>query len=163
MEQSWSISHSGFVPNSTYAKLWVFSSFRQILVVWSSTACPGARCRAAAAACHELLLCRSPLPLSITAARAGVSSTGSEMCHPLTWLEVGNMWRNIFFRAEADGSGHWTERTFLVCCAPTKPTECLNTRIALNLKEGKISGKAEWLKGLSDLTLQKYGRQVGKM
>lgn len=163
MEQSWLISHSGFVPSSTYAKLWFFFSLRQNLVVWSSTTCPGVRCRAAAAACQELF-CRSMLPWALLQpGQQWAASTGR--CAPLLMagLEVENMWRNISCAAEADGSGHWTERTFLMCCAPTKPTECLNARIALNLKKRKISGKAERLKGLSDLTLQKYGRQVGEM
>lgn len=35
-------------------------------------------------------------------------------------LEVENMWRNIFFQAEADGSGHGMERMFLLCCAPNQ-------------------------------------------
>lgn len=78
-------------------------------------------------------------------------------------LVLENVWRSIFFQAGADGSRHGTERMFLMCCALSKLTECLNARIALNLEQRKISRKAERLKGLSDLTLQKYRRQVGEM
>lgn len=72
------ISHSGFVPNSTFTKVQVFSSSRQILVVWSSTTSPGVHCKTAAAACHRLLVCRL-LGQEWEASKA-ICAT------PLTWL-----------------------------------------------------------------------------
>lgn len=144
MEQSWLISHSGFVPNSTYAKLWVFSSFRQILVVWSSTTCPGVL--SSRTSCCSAGPCS---PLSIATARAGVSSIQSELCHPFSWLWSWRTCGGTFsVKQRQMEAGTEQRERFWYVVLPQNPQKYLNARIALNLKKRKIRGKAEQLKGL---------------
>lgn len=116
MQQSWLFPILGLFPVALMQSCGVFFLLQADFGCVEQHKSPWS---AAAATCQGLLLCRSCCPWALP--QPGQEWAASEWDVPplLVLLEVENMWRNIFFGAEADGSRRWTERTFLMCSHQT--------------------------------------------